>query len=208
MKSWDVLLGDVGGCWKHKRSEVTSGSLLSRGAKVLSGGSRMPQTIEIESEMWERHLLISSLAAHNFEISHFKKRVWGRRCLLKTNEAFSGWCQMERDAEIHLFGSSAGQHQPGTKRWFQSQSAWPTCQKGLSKLPPTLRRTNWHLPHRISLQNIESIPSVDSRPNKLPSKCSSGFQKWQCVWGGGISFVVLCLYVIFRWGRQERAEDD
>lgn len=44
----------------------------------------------------------------------FQKRVWVEKGLAKTNEAFSGWCHMKTPAETHLFGSRAGQHQPGT----------------------------------------------------------------------------------------------
>ena len=36
---------------------------------------------------------------------------------------------------------------------------------------PTLNRTDWHLPHRTSLQNAECMSSLHSRLNKSPGKC-------------------------------------
>lgn len=81
------------------------------------------------------------------------------------------------------------------------------------RLPPTLRRTDWHLLRRISLQNIKCISSLYSRLNKLPSNFCVGARNgnawvfcfsvlvFVCFLEGFLLFV--CLFV---WGGDGRKE--
>lgn len=128
---------------------------------------------------------VSNPAAWRFQ-HHFKKKVWVEGGLSKTNEAFSGWCQMERPAETHLFGSRAGQSQPGTRLRCQSQSTWPTCKTGSEQTFTSLQRVAWPPLHRFRLQNMECISFLYSRLNKLPCECWQWLPEmavWGCVFG-------------------------
>lgn len=93
---------------------------------------------------------------------------------------------MERPAETHLFGSRAGQSQPGTRLRCQSQSTWPTCKTGSEQTFTSLQRGAGPPLHRFSLQNMECISSLYSRLNKLPCECWQWVPKmavWGCVFG-------------------------